>query len=136
VQIVAILTAALDKVPQRCGCRSCWLLQLGAVHWCARTASACTHACALPCRLAPARRLFEASALQLCARSVASSSGDVRTALKACRLALTALPPVAASGDGTGGCVQAPATVTVRLMAGALTKLAGEGSSLLASGAV
>ena len=36
-------------------------------------------------------RLFDDSAIEVCARSVANSSGDLRHGLKACRLALDAL---------------------------------------------
>lgn len=75
------------------------------------------------CPTPPSRSVLQQPALELCARSVAGSSGDLRQALRACRAALdNALrryqqqqPPAQAG----------PVTVTMRDMAAALTQLAG-----------
>jgi hypothetical protein len=100
------------------------------------------------CRLPPAR-LFEPTAIELCARQVASTTGDLRLAIKACRSALDALAAAraqhfeaaaasadaAAADDGCGGRDQGgggskapPACVGARDMMAALGRLAGRGS--------
>lgn len=67
-------------------------------------------------------RVFEDSAIQMCARSVASSTGDLRYALKACRLAVEQVEANQAAAAST----KPSCMVGVREMMTALSKLAGE----------
>ncbi|KAI8468241.1 MAG: hypothetical protein J3K34DRAFT_478706 [Monoraphidium minutum] len=75
-------------------------------------------------------RLFDAAAVELCARQVSSTSGDLRMAVKACRAALDALTTARAAqlAAGSGGKAP-PARVGVRDMMAALGRLAGVRSS-------
>ncbi|GBF91534.1 hypothetical protein Rsub_04274 [Raphidocelis subcapitata] len=85
-------------------------------------------------------RLIDKTAIELCARQVASTSGDLRLAIKACRGALDALAVAraqhfaVAAAEAENGCGQAagkapPACVGVRDMMAALGRLAGVRSS-------
>jgi hypothetical protein len=67
-------------------------------------------------------RVMQDSCVDLIARSVANSTGDLRHALKACKLALDLL---AGSADSAGRTLGDKDWVGVREVAGALTKLAG-----------
>jgi hypothetical protein len=83
-------------------------------------------------------RLFEPAALELCARSVGTSSGDLRHALKACRAAVDELERLhkhqqeqqdEAPAAAATAAVKAPPTVTARTMVVALQRLASVRSS-------
>jgi hypothetical protein len=92
-----------------------------------------------PCGLAltPARplppRVIEPTAIELCARQVASTTGDLRLAIKACRMALEALAAARAAHFEAvaDGCQEAaagkapPACVGPRDIMAALGRLAG-----------
>jgi hypothetical protein len=78
-------------------------------------------------------RLFELPALELCARSVAASTGDLRHALKACRAAVDELErqqhqQAAAAAAAAAASLVCP-TVSMKTMMGALSKIAGVRSS-------
>lgn len=77
----------------------------------------------LPCRL------FETSALELCSRSVATSSGDIRHALKACRAAVDELERQQQKHAATGEVIKPSPKVNVRSMMNALASLASSRSS-------
>lgn len=89
----------------------------------------CVGTCSCPCICPCLCRVFDAAAVELCARSVASSSGDLRQGLKACRLALDLLDQRTMQRGQNGEEEQevvGSATVGVRDMMAALHKLAGE----------
>ncbi|KAF6252575.1 hypothetical protein COO60DRAFT_1672110 [Scenedesmus sp. NREL 46B-D3] len=98
------------------------------------------------CMEAIPAKLFEPAALDLCARSVGTSSGDLRHALKACRAAVDELerlhrqqqeqqqhdtsPSTAAAAAAAASAASAAhPTVTARVMVGALQRLASVRSS-------
>ncbi|WIA15310.1 hypothetical protein OEZ85_001977 [Tetradesmus obliquus] len=89
------------------------------------------------CMEALPTKLFEPAALELCARSVGTSSGDLRHALKACRTAVDELEALHKQRQqqqqqeavSPAAAAAALPTVTARTMIGALQRLASVRSS-------